>query len=111
MKIIRVIPALLLVLAVSLALTATAGTGGGSDKDKDRDKDAPAAAAAAASHATQDDTARLEGEKRFHSNCGRCHAAPPKFSPRMAATIVRHMRVRATITGEDMRLITRYLAR
>lgn len=111
MKIIRVIPALLLVLAVSLALTATAGTGGGSDKDKDRDKDAPAAAAAAASHATQDDTARLEGEKRFHSNCGRCHAAPPKFSPRMAATIVRHMRVRATITDEDMRLITRYLAR
>jgi cytochrome c5 len=106
MKIIRVIPALLLALAVSLALTATAGTGGGNDKDKD----APAAAAAA-SHATQDDTARLEGEKRFHSNCGRCHAAPPKFSPRMAATIVRHMRVRATITDEDMRFITRYLAR
>jgi cytochrome c5 len=112
MKIIRVIPAMLVALAVSLALTAAAaaGTGGGSDKDKDRDKDAPAATAAA-SHATQDDTARLEGEKRFHSNCGRCHAAPPKFSPRMAATIVRHMRVRATITDEDMRLITRYLAR
>jgi cytochrome c5 len=108
MKRIHAIPALLLALAVSLALTAAAGTGGGSDKDKD--KDAPAAAAAA-NHAAQDDSARLEGEKRFHSNCGRCHAAPPKFSPRMAATIVRHMRVRATITDEDMRFITSYLSR
>jgi cytochrome c5 len=106
MKMKHLIPTLLLALAVSLGLTA--GTGAGSDKDKD--KDAPAAAAST-SHAAQDDTARLEGEKRFHSNCGRCHAAPPKFSPRMAATIVRHMRVRATITDEDMRLITRYLAR
>jgi cytochrome c5 len=107
MKISHIISGLLLVAAVSLALTATAGTGSGNDKDKD--KDAPAAAAS--SHAAQDDTARLEGERRFHSNCGRCHAAPPKFSPRMAATIVRHMRVRATLTDEDTRLITRYLAR
>jgi cytochrome c5 len=107
MKRIHAIPALLLALAVSLALTAAAGTGG---SDKDKDKDAPAATAAA-NHTAQDDTSRLEGEKRFHSNCGRCHAAPPKFSPRMAATIVRHMRVRATITDEDMRLITRYLSR
>jgi cytochrome c5 len=108
MKRIHAIPALLMALAVSLALTAAAGTGGASDKDKDKDA---SAAAAAANHNTQDDTGRLEGEKRFHSNCGRCHAAPPKFSPRMAATIVRHMRVRATITDEDMRLITRYLSR
>jgi cytochrome c5 len=52
---------------------------------------------------------RLEGEKRFHANCGRCHAAPEKFPPRMTATIVRHMRVRATITDEDMRLVLYYL--
>jgi mono/diheme cytochrome c family protein len=106
MKITLVIPGLLLAVAVSLALSAAPGTGGGNDKDKDKDAPAPAAT----SHAAQDDTSRLEGEKRFHSNCARCHAAPPKFSPRMAATIVRHMRVRATITDEDMRLITRYLA-
>jgi mono/diheme cytochrome c family protein len=53
--------------------------------------------------------ARLEGEKRFHSNCGRCHQAPPKFPPRMMATIIRHMRVRATITDEEMRLILKYM--
>jgi cytochrome c5 len=57
----------------------------------------------------QADAMRLEGEKRFHANCGRCHAAPQKFPPHMMATIVRHMRVRATITDEDMRLVLRYL--
>jgi len=54
-------------------------------------------------------TSRSEGEKRFRANCGRCHMAPHKFPPRMMATIVRHMRVRATITDEDMQLILRYM--
>ena len=57
----------------------------------------------------QADAMRLEGEKRFRANCGRCHASPQKFPPRMMATIVRHMRVRATITDEDMRLVLFYL--
>ena len=58
----------------------------------------------------QDEAAmRVEGEKRFHANCSRCHQYPHKFPPRMFATIVRHMRVRATITDEDMRLILNYL--
>ncbi len=52
---------------------------------------------------------RAEGEKRFRANCGRCHAAPHKFPPRMMATIVRHMRVRATITDADMRYILAYM--
>jgi len=52
---------------------------------------------------------RVEGEHRFRSNCSRCHAAPHKFPARMMATIVRHMRVRATITDEDMRYILYYL--
>jgi hypothetical protein len=59
----------------------------------------------------QADAMRLEGEKRFHANCGRCHAAPQKFPPRMMATVVRHMRVRATITDEDMRLVLYYMTR
>ena len=57
----------------------------------------------------ESDTMRIEGEKRFRANCGRCHAAPEKFPPRMMATIVRHMRVRATITDEDMRLVLYYM--
>jgi cytochrome c5 len=55
------------------------------------------------------DGMRLEGEKRFRANCNRCHAAPHKFPPRMMATMVRHMRVRATITDEDMRYILYYM--
>lgn len=67
-------------------------------------------AAAPAVNKLQDpDTMRLEGEKRFRANCGRCHAAPQKFPPRMMATILRHMRVRATITDEDMRLVLYYM--
>ncbi|HYL84033.1 MAG TPA: cytochrome c [Candidatus Angelobacter sp.] len=52
---------------------------------------------------------RYEGEKRYRANCGRCHMAPHKFPPRMMATILRHMRVRATLTDEDMRYVLRYM--
>ena len=52
---------------------------------------------------------RIEGEKRFRTNCGRCHMAPHKFPPRTMAMIIRHMRVRAMITDEDMRLILHYM--
>ena len=85
-----------------LALSAAART-----DDSKKDAGAPAASR---SHNAQDDAMRLEGEKRFHANCGRCHAAPPKFPPRMMATIIRHMRVRANITDEDRRLILRYMS-
>jgi hypothetical protein len=87
---------------VSLVLGAAVGANSGKEKDKD--------AAASTTHAAQDDDLRLEGQIKFHANCGRCHSAPPKFSPRMAATIIRHMRVRATITEGEARLILHYLA-
>jgi mono/diheme cytochrome c family protein len=76
---------------------------------------APAAKPSSASAATAEDAAaveralRVEGEKRFRTNCGRCHMTPHKFPPRVMATAIRHMRVRATITEEDMRLILRYM--
>jgi hypothetical protein len=60
-------------------------------------------------HTTDPETMRAEGEQRFRANCGRCHAAPQKFPPRMMATVLRHMRVRATITDQDMRLVLFYM--
>lgn len=69
---------------------------------------APPARSAAAKQ-QDEDALRLEGEKRFHANCGRCHQAPHKLAPRMMATAIRHMRVRATITDEDMRVILQYM--
>jgi cytochrome c5 len=91
-----------LALAMLLALGAAAKTGG--------NKDSATSTTTTAANSSQDENLHLEGEKRFRSNCGRCHAAPPKFPSRMMATIVRHMRVRANITDDDMRLILRYMA-
>src|SRR5262245_57963091 len=89
-----------LLLAAAMLLGMTAGAGNKSkDVPKDVPKDSPGSATAPT--ATQDESMRVEGEKRFRSNCGRCHTSPPKFPPRMMATIVRHMRVRAVITDQD----------
>jgi mono/diheme cytochrome c family protein len=60
-------------------------------------------------HSYDADAMRVQGEQRFRANCGRCHAAPQKFPPRMMATVLRHMRVRATITDQDMRLVLFYM--
>ena len=67
------------------------------------------ASAAVVVNSADADSMRVEGEKRFHANCGRCHAVPQKFPPRMMGTVLRHMRVRATITEEDRRLILFYM--
>ena len=42
-----------------------------------------------------------EGERIFQQNCSRCHNAPEGFSPRISGTIVRHMRVRASLSQHD----------
>ena len=52
---------------------------------------------------------RAEGEQRFRENCGRCHQPPHKYPPRVMAAAIRHMRVRAMLTDEDMRLILKYM--
>jgi mono/diheme cytochrome c family protein len=92
------------IIILPLALTSMIWAAGNS---------APSAPAAAAQKTTLEpadaEHLRVEGERRFQANCGRCHTAPQKFPPRMMATIVRHMRVRATITDEDMRSILYYM--
>ena len=91
----------ILLLCLILALTALAGSS---------NKKEPATATAAVVHSTADaETMRTEGEQRFRANCGRCHAAPQKFPPRAMATVLRHMRVRATLTDEDMQLVLYYM--
>jgi len=72
-------------------------------------RDANKETAAVAVVHTDDAGMRVQGEQRFRANCGRCHAAPQKFPPRMMKTVLRHMRVRATITDEDMRSILAYM--
>ena len=50
-----------------------------------------------------------EGERRFRTNCGRCHNPPEEISPREARAVVRQMRVRAMLSAEDEKLILQYL--
>jgi len=93
-----------ILLCALCALTLTSSVFAGSPaKGKD------ASTGAAVTHITDADSMRVAGEQRFHANCGRCHAAPQKFPPRMMGTILRHMRVRATITDQDRRLILFYM--
>jgi len=97
----KIASAILMLAAVLFAAAASrAGTTNAPAEPK------ASASASGGVHAASD---TLEGEKRFRANCGRCHQPPHKFPPRMMATIVRHMRVRATITDEDMRLILGYM--
>jgi mono/diheme cytochrome c family protein len=93
---------LMRILAAVLILLAMAAA-------ESRSKSSESYAAATPAAAQTSAAVRIEGEKRFRTNCGRCHMPPHKFPPRMMATIVRHMRVRALITDEDMRYILAYM--
>jgi mono/diheme cytochrome c family protein len=102
MKVKKGVALLTAVLAlVSLAYAA--------DPPRKSENDSTNVSAAVARSSVDADAMRVQGEQRFRANCSRCHAAPHKFPPRMMATIVRHMRVRAMITDEDMRLVLFYM--
>jgi cytochrome c5 len=50
-----------------------------------------------------------EGERAFERNCSRCHDAPQSFSPHVSATVVKHMRVRASLSERDAQSILKFL--
>ena len=60
----------------------------------------------AAAHASP--RAGDEGERIFQQNCSRCHTAPEGFSPRISGTIVRHMRVRASLSKHEEEELLRF---
>jgi mono/diheme cytochrome c family protein len=96
--------------AILLCLFALSATVFGGDAPRTAEPSGKKDATTVAVVRTNDtDAMRVQGEQRFHANCGRCHAAPQKFPPRMMATVLRHMRVRATITDQDMRLVLFYM--
>jgi mono/diheme cytochrome c family protein len=49
-------------------------------------------------HATQEED---PGQRVFEQNCARCHNAPEGFPASITGTIVRHMRVRASLSEEE----------
>jgi hypothetical protein len=50
-----------------------------------------------------------EGEKKFKQNCSRCHQAPQELSTHISGTVLRHMRVRASLSEKDERDILKFL--
>jgi hypothetical protein len=50
-----------------------------------------------------------EGERVFKQNCSRCHTEPDGFSSRISGTIVRHMRVRASLSQQDEKELLHFL--
>lgn len=50
-----------------------------------------------------------EGQRIFEQNCSRCHTTPEGFSPRISGTVMRHMRVRASLSQHDEQELLRFL--
>ena len=69
----------------------------------------PKPTAAARARVTHAELSVADGEQRYRANCSRCHQAPPKFARAAMGTLIRHMRVRAMITDEDMRAILKFM--
>jgi mono/diheme cytochrome c family protein len=49
-----------------------------------------------------------EGQRVFEQNCSRCHTAPDGFSQSISATVVRHMRVRASLSEHDEEALLKF---
>jgi len=67
------------------------------------------ASASQADSAQRPASTEQAGTTKFKQNCARCHEAPQSFSPRISGTILRHMRVRASLSAQDERDILRFL--
>lgn len=63
----------------------------------------------AAGSVNTNESADGNGERKFQQNCSRCHQAPEGFPPHISGTIIRHMRVRASLSAQDERDILRFL--
>lgn len=92
-------------VALSAASVFAQGKPASSTKDNNASK--PSVSTHAPSPATG---AQDPGERKFQTNCSRCHDAPEQLSPRITGTVLRHMRVRALLSAEDERDILKYLA-
>jgi mono/diheme cytochrome c family protein len=49
------------------------------------------------------------GERVFQQNCSRCHNAPQGFPPQISGTILRHMRVRGSLSAADEKALLQFL--
>ena len=94
-----------MVLPLALAITAASAVA----DNAPRPRQSAAARSEATPTAEVNEKWMIEGQKRFQMNCGRCHQSPHLFSPRVMSMAVRHMRVRAMLTQDDMDYLLYYM--
>ncbi len=51
----------------------------------------------------------VSADDAYKQNCTRCHAEVPKLDPKRSNTIMRHMRVRASLPQDEAQAILDYL--
>jgi cytochrome c5 len=49
------------------------------------------------------------GERVFQQNCSRCHNAPQSLPPQISGTVLRHMRVRASLSAADEKALLQFM--
>jgi cytochrome c5 len=88
----------------------------GFSKAAPQPKAQPTSATQAAAHSSGKQTAASQGtvhgddgQRVFEQNCSRCHNAPDGFSPRITGTVLRHMRVRASLSQHDEKELLRFM--
>ena len=52
---------------------------------------------------------KIPADTIYKNNCTRCHSEVPQTNPRVATTVLRHMRVRANLTQEEAKAILDYI--
>lgn len=105
MKVKYLLPSIFALAAISLPFRATPEPQAHPQQAQQTPASAGKKRAAAAKEAVHQD----DGQRVFQQNCARCHTAPDGFSPRISGTVVRHMRVRASLSQQDEEELLRFL--
>lgn len=61
--------------------------------------------------ASEADRQAARGERVFKENCSRCHDAPDALPSKITGQIIRHMRVRASLSAEDEKALLHFMNR
>jgi cytochrome c5 len=99
----------LLLALVMLAFTpAMTGHSQAPSQNKPAPEQHPASKSATSTQNPAPHEGEGDGQRIFEQNCSRCHNAPDGFSSRISGTVLRHMRVRASLSKHDEEELLRF---
>jgi len=106
-KLLHHIALALALVVLAPALTPLGHTQAAAQEQPAAEQHPPSKSAATAQNPTPHES-EGEGERIFAQNCSRCHNAPDGFSSRISGTVLRHMRVRASLSKHDEEELMRF---